>query len=392
MNPQAVEPPLFLVFWELTARCNLTCRHCRRLDVDNAADLFSTADALNVVDQVADCGNPILVLSGGEPLMRKDVFEIARHGVQRGLIVSLATNGTLVDDAMADKIAAAGIRRVSISIDGVDAKTHDEFRGLPGSLEMALNGFRRLKARGVSMQINCTMTNRNIAQREAFYDLATREGADALHFFVLVPVGCGLEIAESHRLNADQVEDFLQWLADRSVDSSMHVKATCAPQYFRILNQKGLMKGRGKPPMHHQAPAHHAQAGHPGGHPGGHPQGAGGIDPAVMARMQAMTRGCLAGTGVCFISNRGEVFPCGYLPLIAGNVKETPLREIWTSSKVFGQFRDPELLEGKCGDCGFRVVCAGCRARALGVYGNSLAEDPYCSYKPPPRPSKAGLS
>ena len=362
------KPPLRLVFWELTARCNLKCVHCRRLDVDDLAakDEFSPTAALDFIDQVAACGHPILILSGGEPLARADVFDLARRGSAQGLIVSLATNGTLIDEAMADRIAACGIRRVAISVDGADAKTHDQFRGIPGALEAALAGFRRLKARGMSLQFNCTVTSHNLRQRQAVYDLARREGADALHFFVLVPVGCGLEIAASHRLSAAEVEDFLHWLAERSVEDQLQLKATCAPQYFRIRKQKGVALTAG----HGDAGTRGRGAGGPG-HPGGAPES-----------LAAMTRGCLAGSGVCFVSNRGEVFPCGYLPLSAGNVHQMPLREIWETSAVLAQFRTADLLEGKCGACGYRRICAGCRARAYGLSGNALAEDPYCAYQP----------
>jgi radical SAM protein with 4Fe4S-binding SPASM domain len=358
-------PTLRLVFWETTARCNLTCKHCRRLDAlgTQGTDLYDTTRAKDFVDQVAECGRPLLILSGGEPLLRKDIFEIATHAVSRGLIVSLATNGTLIDDEKADRIKASGIRRVAISVDGGDPATHDAFRGLPGSFEGALAGLRRVRERGVETQLNCSVSNHNVHQRQQVFDLALAEKVSALHFFVLVPVGCGLEIAESHRLGSAQVEEFLTWLVDQTVSSPVHLKATCAPQFFRIRAKKGVKR---------QAPPH-AAAGHPGGHPGGLPG----------ARlMEAETRGCLAGQAVCFVSHEGDVFPCGYLPMRAGSIREKRLKEIWETSTAFKEFRGMEQLAGKCGFCEYRSACAGCRARALGHTGNVWEADPYCAYQP----------
>jgi radical SAM protein with 4Fe4S-binding SPASM domain len=294
----------------------------------------------------------VLVLSGGEPLLREDVYDIARHAAERGLTAALATNGTLVDGECARRLAQSGVARVAISVDGADARTHDGLRGMPGALDAALAGLRKLRAHGLSVQINCTLTNRNLDQCEALHQLALREGAAALHFFVLVPVGCGLEIAESHRLRAEQVEDFLVWLARKAPDSPLQLKATCAPQYFRVRRQLAAQLAR--------------------------------TDPASAPKgvLEAETRGCLAGTGVCFVSHRGLVFPCGYLPLEAGNVRRMPLKQIWETSQVLAAFRDGGKLEGKCAVCGFRGVCGGCRARAYGTTGNAWAEDPYCAYRP----------
>lgn len=373
-----VDPPLRLVFWEMTARCNLECVHCRRLDVHDPAakDEFTPEAARGFIDQIAECGRPILVFSGGEPLLRPDLFDLAKSGAEKGLIVSLATNGTLIDDEVAERILHSGFHRVAISIDGADEKTHDDFRKQPGSLNAALSGVRRLRKLGVSVQINCTVTRNNWLERDRIYDLAIREGADALHLFMLVPVGCGMSIHDDQRLNPDECEEVLEWLENlAATDDRMHLKSTCAPQYYRIRIQKDKeRRERG------EAPAHKPGKGHPGGHPGGgHPGG----HPGAKQAMNAMTRGCLAGSGVCFVSHRGEVYPCGYLPLLAGNVHEKRLREIWTSSEVLTQFRDPGNLNGKCGDCGYRAVCMGCRARAYYSDGDVLAGDESCAYVPP---------
>ena len=369
LSPSAAPaaPPLRLVFWETTTRCNLRCRHCRRLDAagTEGTDAFGTAEALALVDQIAACGKPILVLSGGDPLLRPDLFEIARHAAGRGLPVSLATNGTLLDGPKADAIRAAGIMRVAVSIDGADAATHDAFRALPGSFAAALEGLARLRERAIPFQLNCSISSHNVRQRDELYALARSLGAVALHFFVLVPVGCGLEIADSHRLTAAQVEEFLAWMCDRPAGGGLHLKATCAPQYFRLKRQQARDAQAGGADL----PVRPAT-------PSGHPSGGGA------PHLNAETRGCLAGSAVCFVSHRGEVFPCGYLPVRAGSVREQPLKEIWEGSPVFAAFRGGMKLEGKCGLCEYRAVCGGCRARAFGTCGSVWGADPYCAYEP----------
>jgi len=355
-----IVPDLRLVFWETTAGCNLRCVHCRRLDAMETVSRedLTPAEALDLIDQIAAIGNPILVLSGGEPLMRPDIFDLAARAKSRGLRVALATNGTLVDPAVAGRIRAAGFDRVSISLDGAEGATHDSFRGQPGSHAKAVETLRRLKALGVGTQVNFTVARHNIAEVPAILDLAIALGADALHFFMLVPVGCGLAIADSEMLTAGEYEKWLEWLYDREREGRIELKATCAPHYFRVMRQGGRRPGdAGRP-----AAGRQAADGKPSLH-------------------QA-TRGCLAGTGVCFVSHRGEVFPCGYLPVSAGNARTAPLRDIWESAGVFAALRDPGKLGGKCGACEFKMVCGGCRARAFGVSGDWLAEEPFCTWKP----------
>src|SRR5690349_11853132 len=199
---------LRLVFWETTSGCNLECVHCRRIDV--AAELarqdMTTEQGMRFIDSLAECAKPILVFSGGEPLFRKDIFDLAKYAKSRGLTTALATNGTLIDDETANRIVSAGFQRVAISIDGADAETHDRFRGIPGSFARALNGFLRLRRPGMSMQINCTLARHNAAQRDRLYELALAIGADALHIFMLVPVGCGVEISADNQLPAAEYE------------------------------------------------------------------------------------------------------------------------------------------------------------------------------------------
>ena len=387
-----------LIFWEVTKGCNLRCIHCRA----TATELMSpndlpTSKALDIIKQIAEFGNPILVLSGGEPLYRQDIFQLAEYGNSLGLRVALATNGTLVTKDVAEKIKSAGIKRVSISLDGADAATHDSFRGIPGAFDAAVYGMKNLQDIGVSVQINTTIARHNAHQLPAVLDLARQLGADALHTFLLVPVGCGVDIAEEQMVAPDEYERMLNWFYDQSLTGDIELKATCAPHYFRVARQRRAADRRaGKfvpeaPIAHHPPSTGHIGATEmtmpgstgislkPGGgapvghtaHPGGHP-----------SDMNAMTKGCLAGTGVCFLSHEGEVFPCGYLPALAGDLRQQSFADIWTNSVVFNALRDDNNLKGKCGCCEFRHVCMGCRARAFAASGDYLAEEPFCVYEP----------
>ena len=391
-----------LVFWELTKGCNLRCIHCRAsaTELSSPNDL-STQAAHDIIDQIAEVSSPILVLSGGEPLFRSDIFQLARYATDKGLRVALATNGTLVTKQVAKKIVDSGVKRVAISLDGSDALTHDAFRGIPGTFEAAITGFRNLKDLGMSVQINTTIARHNAHQLPQVLALAKSIGADALHTFLLVPVGCGVDIAAEQMVPAEEYERMLNWFYDRSLEGGIELKATCAPHYFRVVRQRRAAGGRSATAAGHAAlavveaapgsafgqtaigPTDMTMPGSTGvelkpqgigkavGHPGTHP-----------SDMNAMTKGCLAGTAVCFISNQGEVYPCGYLPALAGDLKKQPFADIWENSVVFNQLRDVSNLKGKCGCCEFRNVCMGCRARAFAASGNYLDEEPFCVYEP----------
>jgi radical SAM protein with 4Fe4S-binding SPASM domain len=378
-----------LIFWEVTKGCNLRCIHCRAsaTELSSPADL-PNAKALSIIDEIAAMGNPILVLNGGEPLYRRDIFQLARHATDLGLRVALATNGTLVSKAVAQKIVDAGVKRVSISLDGANAETHDAFRAIPGAFDNAVEGLRNLKELGMSVQINMTIARHNANQLPAVLELARNLGADALHTFLLVPVGCGVDIAESQMVPPDEYERMLNWFYDRAQEGGIELKATCAPHYFRVVRQRRTAERRAMAssaaagaigPTDITVPgstgiALHPPPGRHTGHPGGHPGG-----PEAM---NAMTKGCLAGTGVCFVSHVGEVYPCGYLPVMAGDLKKQSFAEIWASAPVFEALRNTGNLKGKCGCCEFRNVCMGCRARAFAATGNYLDEEPFCVYQP----------
>ncbi|MBE2224991.1 MAG: radical SAM protein [Anaerolineae bacterium] len=374
-------PPPRLIFWESTAGCNLECIHCRRITVADQLmpqDL-KTDEVFNMIDEIASFGKPIFVLSGGEPLFRPDIYDIARHATDAGLIVALATNGTLINAEVAQKIKDSGVKRVSISLDGANAPTHDVFRG-PGAFDAAMRGIGHLRDIGVPYQINTTVARHNVDQMPETLTMAKEIGAVALHLFLLVPVGCGVEIAPDQQIHPDEYEEVLNWMYDAEMEGGIELKATCAPHYFRIARQRqaedrrnGIVRERPSSMHRQEHGGNTATGGHPG-HPGGHPGG--------RHAMNAATKGCLAGTGVTFVSHRGEVFPCGYLPVEAGHVRQQGFQDIWENAPLFAELRDVDLLGGKCGACEFKKLCSGCRARSYGMVGDYLAEEPFCTYEP----------
>jgi radical SAM protein with 4Fe4S-binding SPASM domain len=326
--------------------------------------------------------------------MRPDLFDLAAEASRVGLPLALATNGTIMDDRLAQRVVDVGFRRVSISFDGPDAQTHDSFRGIEGAFDASVRGFTLLRDHGMSMQINTTITKHNYAKMDQMYELALKLKADALHIFMLVPVGCGMSLSDQIMLSPVEYEAALNWIYDRSLEGKLHLKATCAPHYFRVMRQRAKADGRPMPAAAHP----HRSMGHPGGHPGmsdgaskrhsdeGRPGGHPGTQHSARSvdhsDMTAMTKGCLAGQAVCFVSHQGDVFPCGYLPVSSGNVKQIPFPQIWRESQIFNNLRDDSHLEGKCGVCEFKKVCMGCRARAFAMTGDYLAEEPNCGFTP----------
>ncbi len=343
-NGELAGPPLRMLFWESTTRCNLSCVHCRRTDASETASRreLTTDEFRKVLESAVVLGAPLVVFSGGEPLLRDDWYELARYAHSLGLSTALASNATLIDTPVAARIASAAFHRVSVSLDGVNAETHDEFRGVSGSFDRALSGITALRDAGVPLQINSTITTHNADQLDALHESARSQGAVALHLFLLVPVGCGAQIGQSHQLSPREYEQVLNWVCDRQRDSSLEIRATCAPHYYRIAAQRGDVTPRG-------------------------------------------SRGCLAGISVIFVSHDGEVFPCGYLPVTCGSVRKQSLEEIWSNSAVLHELRDWERLGGRCGRCEYKTTCGGCRARAYAATADYLASDPTCVYTPTPQ-------
>jgi AdoMet-dependent heme synthase len=340
---------LRMVAWEVTRSCNLNCIHCRAAASHGPyAGELSAEKCFQLIDEIAAMSSPVIILTGGEPLLRPDIFDMAAYGTGKGLRMVMATNGTLVDESTAKKMIKSGIKRVSVSLDGKDAPSHDAFRGEIGAFRGALNGIEAMKRAGMEFQINTTVTTANLKQVKNILELAKKLGAAAHHIFLLVPTGRGRDLAEQ-AITAADYEETLMWFYKQSLDCFIQLKATCAPHYFRILHQQ-KDKGQKK--------------------------------KSVSGQFHEMTRGCLGGSAFCFISHVGQVQPCGYLELNCGNVQKQKFFRIWESSEVFRNLRDLSKYGGKCGRCEFIKVCGGCRARAYEATGDYLAEEPLCLYQP----------
>ena len=334
---------LRMVAWELTRSCNLACSHCRASSKHGPyPNELTTSECFRLIDDIVLFSKPIIILTGGEPLLRKDIFEIAEYGKKKGLVMVMSPNGTLVTDENVKKIMSAGIKRISISLDGPDAVSHDNLRQVEGAFKQACEGIEMAKRAGLEFQINTTVTKRNLESLPQIMDLAKRLGAKAHHIFLLVPTGRAKEMAEEE-LSALEYEKTLILLAREKKDSSLEIKITCAPHFNRVLLQE------------HAAPASSLSG-----------------------------RGCMGGVSFCFISHVGDAQPCGYLELKCGNIRKQPFKDIWLGSEVFNNIRDWGKYNGKCGVCEFRAVCGGCRARAYAKYGDYLGEEPYCTYEPRP--------
>jgi heme b synthase len=339
-----------LIAWETTRNCNLACMHCRASATRGPyrAELDTRA-ALRLLDQISEVGKPIIILTGGEPLLRPDIFDIASYGTQKGLRMVMALNGTLITNKMAQKLAASGIKRLSISLDGAAKGSHDRFRGVDGAFEGAIQGIKMAQEVGIEFQINTTITKTNLDEIPGIQELAVKLGAVAHHIFLLVPTGRGKYIVDQE-IDAEEYEQTLNWFYDQMERTPLQLKATCAPHYYRILRQRAKKDGK---PVNFETH---------------------GLD--------AVTRGCLGGIGFCFISHRGIVQPCGFLNVNCGDINKTSFADIWNHSETFLALRDYRKLEGKCGRCEYKKVCGGCRARAFEATGDILAEEPLCSYQP----------
>ena len=339
-----------IVAWEITRSCNLACAHCRAAaHCEPYPGELSFEECKRVIDDIASITDPILILTGGEPLMRDDIWDIIDYANEKGLHPVIGTNGTLIDDDCARKIAEHGIPRVSVSLDFPTAEGQDAFRGKEGAFDETLAGIANLRANGVGVQVNTTITKMNNRLVDEMHDLALSVDAEAFHPFLLVPTGRGEDLVDVE-LTPQEYEEVLTWAYQCQKTSPMHFKPTDAPQYYRIIRQRAAAEGVE-------------------------------VTPETYG-MEAMTRGCLGGITFAFISHVGDVQPCGYFDMQLGNVRDELFSAIWENSPVFRDLRDYDRLKGKCGACEYKRVCGGCRARALAATGDYLAEEPYCAYVP----------
>jgi len=341
---------LRIIAWEVTRSCNLNCVHCRASSrFGPYPQELDTVQAKKLLDQIREVGQPIIILTGGEPLLRKDIFILAEYGTKKGLRMVMGTNGTLITPDITKKIQDSGIKRVSISLDGPTRERHDAFRQVDGAFDKAIKGITYLKEGGIEFQINTTITKYNLFELEEIFELVVSLGAIAHHIFLLVPTGRAQDMV-NQELNAKEYEDTLHWFYQQHDKTTIQLKATCAPQYYRIMRQEAHRK---REKVNRETY---------------------GLD--------AVTRGCLAGTSYCFISHEGIIQPCGYLEVNSGDLRESAFSDIWMNSPVFTNLRDFSKYKGKCGRCEYITVCGGCRARAYAATGDYLSEEPLCAYKP----------
>ncbi len=341
------------IAWEVTRRCNLRCIHCRsssELSSKGHPDLPFT-DALRIIDDISGYAKPVVVLSGGEPLLREDLFDIASYGTEKGLRMCLATNGSLVDDYVCQMIKKSGIRMVSLSLDGSTEKVHDDFRNQKGAFKGIINAAELFRRNNIEFLINSSFTKRNQEEIPKIYRLAKELGATAWYMFMIVPTGRAEEIM-NELISKEDYEEILDWHYHmEKEEKDMLVRPTCAPHYYRIVLQNAKKEG-----------TH--------------------FERRSLKFSTGGSKGCIAGQLICLINVDGDVLPCSYFPMSAGNILKQSFKEIWENSELFKNLRDFKTYEGKCGNCEFLNVCGGCRARAHAVSGNYLGEEPFCSYIP----------
>ncbi len=358
---EKITPNLQMVAWEITRSCNLSCAHCRSSSTDDAyQDELSTEECLCLIDGIAEISRPVIILTGGEPLLRQDVFQIAKYAVDKGMRVVMGTNGTLITEEVAAKLKAVPVSRVAISIDFPTPGLQDRFRGKAGAFQAAIAGIADAQRAGVEVQINSTITKLNAPYLNKLLELAIQTGAVAFHPFMLVPTGRGKEL-KSVELSPEEYEQTLNWVYDkqRELGDRIFFKPTDAPHYQRIVRQREREEKPQRLPLDKRLASR-----------------------AKHSNIDFMTRGCLAGTSFCFVSHRGIVQGCGYLNVEAGNIRDKSFGEIWTTSNLFRELRDQSNIKGKCGICEYKRVCGGCRARAYEATGDYLEAEPYCVYEP----------
>ncbi len=328
-----------VVFWEMTRACALVCRHCRADAQPRRHPLeLSTEEGLRLVEEVARFQQrPILVITGGDPLMRRDLFRIAAHGVSQGLRISLAPSVTaLVTPANLERAYQVGIRHIAFSLDGATPEVHDRFRGVEGSFQKTLQAIKAAQAAGLSVQIGTTISRWNWQQLDQMASIVAQSGAVLWSVFFLVPTG---RATQEEMISAQEHEAVFHRLFELSLSMPFRIKTTLGQPYRRVALQRG-----------------------------------GGSDDPMPTTND--------GKGVCFVSHLGEIWPSGFLPVSCGNVRRHSLVEVYRHHPVFQELRDPGRLKGKCGRCPFREPCGGCRARAYACTGDYLEADPSCAFQP----------
>jgi len=356
-KPLSIYAP-FLVVWDFTHKCNLSCKHCYSNSGAVLEEELSTMEALGVVDQLAEAGVTALAFSGGEPLSRKDFFNVASHAVKRGLYVSVATNGTLLTKENVKKLKRTGVHYVEVSIDGATAGTHDAFRGVQGAFDKAVAGIRNAVEEDLCACIATTATKSNLGEMPAIIDLAEDIGAERFTYFNFIPTGRG-KAHYDQDLAPEEREELMRYLLNRMSKGCKTTILTTAPQLARVALQCQGPNGTGEVTM--------SMA---------HMQTAKVSKKAVP--LADFIGGCGAGRLYCSLSPQGEVHPCVFLPINVGNLKTEKFSDVWLNSNLFNALRDRDNLKGACGKCRYKYTCGGCRARAKAYYEDIQASDPGC--------------
>lgn len=369
------------VYWEITRACDLTCLHCRAEAQPLAdPDELTTAEGLALIDQVARFASPPprLVLTGGDPLKRDDLFTLIAHAAARGIGVSVAPSATPLLTAEAlRRLKDAGVEAISLSLDAADASVHDALRGVPGTFARTCDAAQVAATLRLPFQVNTLVCQRTVDQLPALFDLVQALGAPRWSLFFLVSVGRG-ELLES--ISPERAEAVLGWLADRrgqAMARGLVITTTEAPQLRRVIEQRAGARAAAGGPA--RDGAGRLSSGLPSGP--GHPPAEG---PAGHARHPAVAHGAgiRDGNGVLFINHRGDICPSGFLELAAGSLRHDDLADTYRQAPLFQALRDPDSFGGRCGTCPYRWPCGGSRARAYAASGNILAEDPLCTYRP----------
>jgi radical SAM protein len=345
----------FIVIWETTQACDLACLHCRAsAQPSRDPRELSTAEAMRLMDGVRAMGPPLFVLTGGDPLKRPDTIPLVAYGARIGLRVALTPSGTpLMTEPVLTALRDAGLARLAVSLDGSSSAVHDRFRGVAGSFAWSVRMLRAARKMGLSTQVNTTISRDNLADLEPLIALMSELGIALWSVFVVVPTGRG---NRGQLPTADELESVFERLYDVSLTAPFDIKTTAAPHYRRVVLQRQRAARR-----------------------------ADGVAPAGVEHHDAIgrSRGVNDGNGFVFVSHRGEIFPSGFMPVSAGNVRTDDLATVYRTHPLFTALRDADRLEGKCGACEFRWVCGGSRSRAFALTGNVHAADSLCAYIPP---------
>lgn len=334
----------FLVFWEITRACALACRHCRaEAQARRHPDELNREESSRLIQQLAELNPPMLILTGGDPLMRRDCLDLVREATAAGLHVGLSPSATgLLMNSDFAAIKAAGVERISLSLDGATKETHDAFRGVTGTFSRTIAAVHRAHAADLSVQINTTLTRGNLHEYEAFKQLMFELKPAMWSVFLLVPTG---RAGAADLPDPEDIEQVFKDMAELVGKAPFAIKTTEGHHFRRVLIQKHGAAGKTRPGM--RSPL-----------------------------------GIRDGRGVMFISHTGVVSPSGFLPFDCGNVRDEHPAQIYRRHPLFVSLRDNDALGGKCGRCEFRSVCGGSRARAYGMTGDPFAQDPACSYQP----------